>query len=128
MCRQVDARKRVPGGTFVYPERAHDGRDRIVDPTWIAVIASTVAALCAAAAWHGGTLLRKDIQVLHTQTDGRWQESMGEHGRAERARGELHGMQSERSDNVARLEEVALKGVLVTELPSEKRRPDAESE
>ncbi len=94
-----------------------------MNPDWISVAASGVAALCAAAAWHAARINATKLDVLHTQTDGRWQESMDEHGRAERAIGIIAGGKDERADNIQRLEEVRASGVLVTELPSEKRSP-----
>ncbi len=91
---------------------------------WLAVIASTVAALCAAAAWHGARLNARTLIDLLSQTNSRWHESMDEHGRAERAIGIIAGGKDERADNLQRLEDVRVSGVLVTELPSEKRRSD----
>lgn len=98
-----------------------------MEPEWIAVGASVVAALCAAAAWYGIAMARVEIRDVKRDLNGRWRESVDERGHAELAKGRLQGIQNERLDNAARLDEVASKGVAVTELPTQMRVPDGSS-
>lgn len=95
-----------------------------MDVQWIAAVASGIAALCAAVAWRAVRSNARTLQEIKRAVNERWTESLDERGRSERAVGTLQGIQTERLDNVARLEEVAAKGVITTELPSQVRVPN----
>jgi len=88
------------------------------------LILSASAALCAAAAWHAARINATKLNELQQQTEGRWHESLSEHGRAERSIGQGEGIQHERDDNAARLENIAHTGVALTEVPTQVRVPN----
>jgi len=92
-----------------------------MDVEWIAAGASAVAALCSAGAWHAARTNGRNISTVHDQANSRESQSFDEHGRAERAIGQGEGIRNERADNAARLENVAVTGVAVTELPTQMR-------
>jgi len=95
-----------------------DGRE------WVQLIASLAAALCAAAAWHAARINATTLAEVKRDLDDRWLDSVDTVGREQRALGKLEGGMGERLDHEARLERARVNNILVTELPSEKRRAD----
>ena len=95
-----------------------DGRD------WAQLIASVVAALCAAAAWHAARINATKLGEIERSIAGRWTDSLDTAGREQRAIGKLEGGKDERLDQAARLEHARENSILVTELPSQERRAD----
>jgi len=98
-----------------------------MEPDVIAAVAACVAALCSVGAWRAARTNGRNISTVHDQANSRGSQSFDEHGRAERAIGQGEGIRNERADNAQRLENVAVTGVAVTELPTQMRVTNGES-
>jgi len=90
----------------------------------IAVVASIIAALCAAAAWHAARINATTLVELQRALGGRLTETVNTVGREQRAIGKVEGGNNERLDQAARLEHARENSILVTEMPSQERRAD----